>query len=86
MLEKDEEVRVTTEDMVREDRMRGNTALVTSYAHHTGVMGHIPIVKFGSVLTLQRALKCVFSLSAEWNTDGNARAAKACIVKMSQQA
>lgn len=54
-----------TEDMVREDGMRGNRALVPSYAHHTGVMGHIPIVKLGSVLILQRALKCVFSLSAE---------------------
>lgn len=84
--EKGEEVPVMTEDTEREDGMRGNRALVPSYAHNTGVMGHIHIVKLGSVLILQRALKCVFSLSAEWNTGGNARAAKACIVKMSQQA
>lgn len=58
----------------------------TSHIHHKGVLGLIPIVKLGSVLILLRALNSMFAQSSEWNTDGNARAAKSCIVKMSQQA
>lgn len=62
------------------------TFFFTSHIHHKGVLGLIPIVKLGSVLILLRALNSMFAQSSEWNTDGNARAAKSCIVKMSQQA
>lgn len=58
----------------------------TLHVYHKRLMGHIPIVKLGSVLILLRALKRVFSQPSEWNTGRNARAAQSCIVKMIQQA
>lgn len=91
LLEKAEELTVVTESMLREKRMRRNVYIYiyfffTLHVYHKRLMGHIPIVKLGSVLILLRALKRVFSQPSEWNTGRNARAAQSCIVKMIQQA
>lgn len=91
LLEKAEKLTVPSEGMVRkkedeEKRSNRDFFFFTSHIHHKGVLGLIPIVKLGSVLILLRALNSMFAQSSEWNTDGNARAAKSCIVKMSQQA